>query len=47
MQKIYDRFLILLLVTMLFIGPVVLVIYSFPQFTRRAVRELALMFGLA
>jgi hypothetical protein len=47
LQKIYDRFLILLLVTMFFVGPVIFVIFFFPQFTQRAVRELALMLGLA
>lgn len=47
LQKIYDRFLILLLVTMLFVGPVFFVIFFFPQFNQRVVRALAQMLGLA
>lgn len=47
MQKIYDRFLILLIVTMLIIGPVSLVLFFFPQFTTRLIRALTYALGVA
>lgn len=47
MQRAYDLFLIVLIFTMFIMGPVFLLIFSFPQFSQRVVRALTLALGFA